>query len=195
MKPRVTNICVSFRCDSKLNLQEIYNEEEKLQTPIRYNLKKFPGLRVRLLVSKTTALIFASGYIGIVGSRSETIAKQSAEEVLQILNKYESNAKITNYKINNICGALTLNPLNLTSLASKYPLISSYETELFPALKFNFENKIFTIHHTGKIFSTGFKSVEEMNLIFNKLCPLLFPFYLIRIDNSQNNKTINGNVN
>src|SRR5579862_8202202 len=104
------------------------------------------------------------------------LLKKSVEEVINILRKYDSNVNISNFKINNICGAITLYPLDLNVLASTYPNIASYETELFPALKLTFKNKIFTIHYTGKIFSTGFKSTEEMNQIFNDLYPLLEHF-------------------
>jgi TATA-box binding protein (TBP) (component of TFIID and TFIIIB) len=151
LKPYITNICISFKCMCKIDLCKIY-ENEKFQTPIRYSPKKFPGLRVRLIESKTTALIFGSGYVSIIGAKSNENAKQSSIEIINFLNKYEPLAKINNLKINNICGSANFYPINLNDLVSSYPLIASYEIELFPALKLRFGNKIFTIHHMVKYF-------------------------------------------
>lgn len=174
MIPTITNICVSFHCTCKLDLQYIFSTEKEVQ--IRYNRKRFPGLIVRLQNTQTTALIFGSGYISTAGSKSLETARSSAEEVISFLKKYETNVIISNYKVNNICGSIEIHSLNIRKFVADNPRISSYEIELFPALKLNFESKIFTIHHNGKIFSTGFKSIDEMNVIFSKLCEKLLPY-------------------
>jgi len=93
-----------------------------------------------------------------------------------MLRKHDYKAELSNFKVNNICGAISLNPIDLVSLKETYPAIASYERELFPVMKFKYDTKIYTIHHTGKIFSTGFKTIEQMNNSFEKLISIVQPF-------------------
>jgi TATA-box binding protein (TBP) (component of TFIID and TFIIIB) len=168
MLPRVTNICGSFNCGCNLNLKELYYINYN-ELPIKYIPCNFPGIRAKFLNSKTTALIFSNGHIGIVGARTIGHFKKGVKEITYFLIKNNYVPKVKNVMINNICGALTLAPLDLTNLSKNNLSIASYETELFPAVKFNLDGKIFTIHHSGKVFSTGYKSIEEMNMYFELL--------------------------
>jgi TATA-box binding protein (TBP) (component of TFIID and TFIIIB) len=166
MIPRVTNICLSFRCDKRLNLIKLYRLKN-LTSVFEYNPNKFSGLIVRLKKSKSTALVFSSGYVSISGLKNFKHIIKSTFECVNIIraNKFEN---IKQFKVYNICGAIDVNPIDLILLAKTFPICASYEIELFPALKFNFENKIFTVHRSGKIFSTGYKSTEQMNDLFTR---------------------------
>jgi len=177
MQPQVSMIGVSFNCGTKLNLSYIYSLNKKW-TPLRYDRSKFPGLRARLLKSKTTALIFPSGYVSIIGARSEDNAQKSAKEVVVILHSNgHKTARIKNFKIESYCGFITTSNINLVELRNAYPLRASYETELFPALHLNLHGKIFTIHHTGKIFSTGYKTLYQMNCYFREMLTIVNKFF------------------
>jgi TATA-box binding protein (TBP) (component of TFIID and TFIIIB) len=72
MNCRITNICAKFDCNCKLDLVELYiqNYIDNPFVLLKYDPHKFPGLRIRLLNSKTTVLVFSSGYISIVGGKS-----------------------------------------------------------------------------------------------------------------------------
>jgi transcription initiation factor TFIID TATA-box-binding protein len=169
MIPRITNICLSFNCDCRLNLISISREIKTSS----YKPKKFSGLILRLEKSKSTALIFSSGYISISGLKNFKHLIKSTYECLKLIKKCSKFKRISNFKVYNICGAVNVNPINLTLLAKSFPRVASYETELFPALKFNFQNKIFTVHRSGAIFSTGFKSRNQLNLLFLKFIELI----------------------
>jgi transcription initiation factor TFIID TATA-box-binding protein len=174
MSIRISNICASFNCFCKLDLLEIFQSKDLL--PLRYNPKKFPGLRLRLLNSQTTALIFSSGHVSIVGGRSFCNCLDAANEVITILKNFNYKPEIKNYKITNICGVTELKSINLVRLTKTYPTLSSYEPELFPAVKFSYRNKIFTVHHTGKIFSTGYRSESHLIDTFKSFCDILSDF-------------------
>src|SRR5258708_25147971 len=100
-QPRVTNVCVSFNCSCVLDLFNIYYHNN-LKLPIRYDPFRFPGLRVRLLNSMTTALIFSSGHVGLLGTKSLENAISGSEEVIDMLIKHDYDAKKINFKVNNI---------------------------------------------------------------------------------------------
>ena len=93
---------------------------------------------------------------------------KSTFECLKLIKRIQDIRSIKNFKVYNICGAVSANPIDLISLAETFPGLASYETKLFPAVKFRFENKIFTVHRSGKIFSTGFKSIDQIKLSFSK---------------------------
>jgi TATA-box binding protein (TBP) (component of TFIID and TFIIIB) len=172
---KITNICVSFNCLCKLNLKEIF-QSNYLNFALRYNPKNFPGLRLRLLNSKTTSLIFSTGHVSIVGCRSISNCLEAVSEVKSILKRFNYNPQSCNYKIINICGATELKPIDLIKLTKTYPTLSSYEPELFPAVKFIYRNKIFTVHHTGKIFSTGYRTESHMINTFKNFCDIVRDF-------------------
>ncbi len=90
MNSRITNVCASFSCLCILDLFELYISnflQSSTSSFMRYDPSRFPGLRLRLLDSKTTALIFSSGYISIVGAKSYDNAFEGAHEVVDIFNK------------------------------------------------------------------------------------------------------------
>jgi TATA-box binding protein (TBP) (component of TFIID and TFIIIB) len=173
MLPKVTNICGSFNCGCELDLCSIYFINT-FNIPLKYVPCNFPGLRATL--SQSTALIFSNGHIGIVGAHSIENFLNSVKEIINLLIQHDYTPIIYNMEINNICGALTLPPIDLVKLTNNNSIIASYETELFPALKYNLNGKIFTIHHTGKIFATGFTSIQEMNIGFIEIINIVKHF-------------------
>jgi TATA-box binding protein (TBP) (component of TFIID and TFIIIB) len=106
--------------------------------------------------------------VSIAGGKTFQQIKKAIKEVLRFLQNNYYNVKLINFKVNNICGYTTIKPINLTLLGKYYP-DCSYESELFPAVKISYMKVIFTIHHTGKIFATGFKSINELKSIFKNL--------------------------
>ncbi len=172
MQPRVSNICFVFYYKGKLDLKEIFLNEKELF--IRYDAAKFAALRVRLNCG--TALIFSKGYINVVGLKQNKDIKQCVKEIKGLFSRNGYNAKISKPIVNNICGYLNLAPINLTQLYNAYPLKTVYETELFPALVLTHNGKKFTIHHNGKIFSTGFKSFKEMKNLFSDVVAIVKPY-------------------
>jgi len=172
MEPKVTNICLKSNCNYKLNLDDIYNLENTLfnEYEMKYEPKRFPGLVIKLKENKANCLLFNSGYFSICGIKEFCKCKQLVKSVIKLIRKYGINAEYTGYSINNICASLRLPyKLDLINIAMKFQKEASYETELFPGIKFKHDNKIYTIFHTGLIYSTGFKTIEEINISFNNL--------------------------
>ena len=166
----ITNICANARVDRNFNLQNLLNEQTPLFISKKYNPRSFSGLIAK--DGNVTFLIFYNGKIVITGGRNEQEMKNSVNELANYFN-----TKIIYFKFTNYCASIRINQkIKLESIAIKYPRISSYEIELFPALKMSYLKNKFTIHRNGVIFATGFKSKNEAKSKFRKiinLCKIL----------------------
>jgi TATA-box binding protein (TBP) (component of TFIID and TFIIIB) len=77
----------------------------------------------------------------------------------------------------NICGSFDCEKsIDLINLINNHKDQANYHMECFPAVKFNLDSYIFTIHHTGKVFVTGLKKFEHLEEISNKMYQMIFYF-------------------
>jgi TATA-box binding protein (TBP) (component of TFIID and TFIIIB) len=78
---KIDNIIATTYVDRKLNLNDIVNEKKFAQ--IKYNNEKFPGLFLKF--KKGTAILFHSGKIVIVGSKSERDIECLIQKIFAII--------------------------------------------------------------------------------------------------------------
>ena len=159
MNINITNICFKGHLKCLINIKHLYNVENKIK--MKFQPEKFPGLI--LFFPFGTCLVFNSGYFSICGCKVISDGYLTQVDLYEILerNGYQINNR--NLILTNVCGSFDFGrSINLIKLALSYKKEAYYDVELFPGLKFNLHNHIFTIHHTGKVFVTGMKSIKEL---------------------------------
>lgn len=170
MIPQITNICFKGHTRCPIDIIQLYKSNEKIK--MKFEHERFPGLIIHFAFG--TCLIFRSGYYSICGCKTFEHGYISQLELFDLLKN--NNYKIQNDELilTNICGSFDYGrQINLIKLALNNKKETYYDVEYFPGLKFTLENHVFTIHHTGKVFVTGMRSVVELNRLFNKLDDIL----------------------
>ncbi|PTB43844.1 hypothetical protein M441DRAFT_453341 [Trichoderma asperellum CBS 433.97] len=173
--PTLHNIVATFNLNCRLDLKTIALYARNAE----YNPKRFTAVIMRIHEPKTTALIFASGKIIVVGAKSEEDSKLASRKYARIIQKLGFNATFTDFKIQNIVGSCNIKfPIRLEGLASRHHRFSSYEPELFPGLIYRMiKPKIsLLIFVSGKIVLTGAKVKEEIYQAFKIIYPVLQDF-------------------
>ena len=166
MSVKITNICALFTIDCQLNLENILtNDNFSILTNKKYNKQNFSGLIAKYKSTKTTFLIFHTGKICITGGQSIYQINNLVNELINCLNTNGYNATLNYLKFTNFCGSgkllrhLTTKDIQL--IKQTFNLNCEYETEIFPSIKFNYENFKYTITRKGIVFATGFKSINS----------------------------------
>lgn len=170
---RVTNITANIKTERRFNLKKLlkmHNIRASKESTVADKVKRFSSVVQRLTLHdghQVTALIYSSGQVVLVGSRS---CEQVIEAVNTFLETHHTSltepASITNYAMS----AAFSKRLNLSKI---YELIRQnispelcfpfYEIELFPSLslsKRNTNTKAI-LFHSGKIIITGCKTVDD----------------------------------
>ena len=170
MISKITNVCFKGHTNCPINLKQLYCSDYKIKMKLKP--ERFPGLIIHFALG--TCLIFKSGYYSICGCKHIEHGWFVQLELFQLLKT--NNYKIQNNELiqTNLCGCFDYGkPINLIKLATRFKKEAYYDVEFFPGLKFKMDNHVFTIHHTGKAFVTGLKSVEELD----KLCEKLYKIF------------------
>ena len=131
---------------------------------------------MRIREPKTTALIFSSGKMVVIGAKSEEHSRLAARKFARIVQKLGYEAKFKEFKIQNIVGSCDVGfPIHLDGIQSKHWKFSSYEPEMFPGLiyKMHKPKVVILIFVSGKIVLTGAKTREAMKEAHNNILPVL----------------------
>ena len=165
--PIITNICAKLDIDCKLDLKYLGNTNNfKFLTQRKYRPNKFSALITKYKDTKLTLLIFHNGQVILTGAKNENQIEKCAKRLIKAFEIYGAHLK--SLKIINYCASHYIgHRIDLYKLAKLYPKNSSLEPELFPGLKFTINKKTFTIHYTGKLFTTGFINKNLLNKYFN----------------------------
>ena len=180
MKVKVTNICARLETGCTLDLDEILNNPEYFcLSSKKYEKNKFSALIAKYREKKLTFLIFKTGVIVVTGGQNQKSIKLAVKDFIYQLNTIgDYKAKIKKFKFTNYCISTNFNKnIDLEKLAKEKPQKTAYFVELFVNAKFNFQDKIFTLSHTGKVFTTGLKSKKGMNDLIKDLRIELKPYF------------------
>jgi len=191
--PIIQNIVVTANLSCPLNLRQIALQVMNTY----YEPKKFTGLVMRIKEPKTTALIFNTGKIVVLGAKTEEDSKKACRKYAKIIKSLGFEVILKNITIQNMVGSCDIKfqiPLIPLSLHMKKYLNDSriaYEPELFPGLiyhylssnsnnddqiKENESNIVFLIFESGKIVIAGGKSKNQIYDAFNEIYRFLCKF-------------------
>lgn len=165
----VATVNLSSRIDQRLLCQKARNAE--------FNPKRFAAVIMRIREPKSTALIFESGKMVVLGAKSEDRARIAARKYAKIIKMCEHGAvKFRDFKVNNMVGVAACDfPIRLESLVLAHAKFSSYEPELFPGLVYRLSKPklVILIFVSGKIVITGARSYQDLHSAVEKIFPVL----------------------
>lgn len=146
-----------------------------------YNPKRFPSVRLRIKEPKATAMIFKSGKMQILGTKSESDAHLAGRKFARILQKLGFQTKFERFNVQNIVASVdTKMAIRLEGMLTHavHHQFANYEPELFPGLCYKIlEPKVtFLVFAKGKVCTLGSKSVPQMHEAWLKMYPILKEF-------------------
>ena len=132
---------------------------------ITYIPEQFPGLVVKMIEPKVSALIFASGKMVITGAKSEQMIHQAVKIVISLLNEaghdVKGRAQIT---VQNVVASGTIGRKINLELAALLLDNSMYEPEQFPGLIYRMEDPklVLLLFQSGNLVCTGARKQEHV---------------------------------
>lgn len=171
--PEVKNVCCVF----KLSLATLPLTLSTLAPDLpnaEYAASKMNAIIVRIPgITKTTAMLFASGTVTLTGSRSEIAAKTSADKVATAVGRaLRTRVSVHSFSVRNIvCSWSVGYRIRLERVAQDCFKNANYEPELFPGLRLKMsipsaqgDTKLTAqIFSSGKVVFLGAKSIEAVN--------------------------------
>eukprot|EP00051_Salpingoeca_urceolata_P032751 m.17185 g.17185 ORF g.17185 m.17185 type:complete len:269 (-) comp5411_c0_seq1:79-885(-) len=174
--PTIENIVSTAFLGCRLMLQQIAMRARNSE----YNPRRFSAVIIRIKDPKSTALVFASGKMVIMGSKSEPEAEQASKKFEKIVRKTGfSSVSMRDFKIHNVVGCADVKfHINLEDLHMEHGAYSKYEPEMFPGLtyKMRIPDVVLLIFSSGKVVLTKAKKREHVYIAFEKMYPLLEQF-------------------
>jgi transcription initiation factor TFIID TATA-box-binding protein len=159
---------------------------------IDYNPSKFAAATVRIAEPRTTALIFASGNAVCTGAKNVLESRFAVRKYVHLLQSHGIRASMCKFKIQNIVAtAHVCSPLMLREFSHDYGAYCSYEPELFPGLVFRTVSPkvVFLVFRSGKIVSTGAKSIECIHTVFTAFYHGILKNYIDTTNDNGNSAT------
>jgi transcription initiation factor TFIID TATA-box-binding protein len=134
---------------------------------------------MRINEPKTTALIFRTGKMVLMGAKAVNDAKLAGRKFAKILIKVGFKVRFLDFKVCNMVGSVDVNfPVNLQEMKLRHNLFSDYEPERFPGLIYRMlaPKVVVLAFITGKIILTGAKSRDDLVKAFDQIYPVLQDF-------------------
>ncbi len=170
-RTEIVNVVASTRLDRRLNLQKITGA---LQNST-YEPGNFPGLVYRRTGPKATVIMFTTGKVVSVGTRSEDDARLAILRTLQDLSHVLPGASVaeTIRTENVVATARFGGALDLYETQLQFP-DSSFEPDQFPAVILATQAGVtFLLFATGKVVCAGAKGEvqarTEIDLLFHQI--------------------------
>ena len=170
--PTLHNVVASFEVGCTLDLAIIASKARNVE----YNPKRNNALVMRIRDPKTTALLFHSGKLLIMGAKSETNCRLAGRKFARILQKLGYPARFTEFRVRNLVAtAKTDFPIRLEALMLAHQSFAHYEPEIFPGLIYHIQNPkvVLLIFSNGQIVFTGAKDYFTITSAFRSILPVL----------------------
>ncbi|KAI1710634.1 transcription factor TFIID (or TATA-binding protein, TBP) domain-containing protein [Ditylenchus destructor] len=141
----------------------------------KYNPERFDALIIKNKFPKSTALVFKSGKVVVVGTKNEEDARAAGQFVVDKLAVCGFTASINDFSIQNIVASGSIGePISLPKLANFYLSEAHHEPELFPGLTFRTKLGIVNLFGTGKFVVTGAKTLQDLKFTWEYVYTKLF---------------------
>jgi transcription initiation factor TFIID TATA-box-binding protein len=165
---RIENIVATINLGVELNLERL---AERLLTA-EYNPDQFPGLILRLIKPRVSALIFRTGKIVCTGAKNEEDLKNAVRALAQLLKEHGADVPPEpEVQVQNIVASGNLHAEVDLEQAVLMLDNAMYEPEQFPGLIYRMSSPkvVVLIFGSGKIVCTGAKSETDVERAVNKL--------------------------
>ena len=148
----------------------------------RYEPSRFPGLILKIVNPRATALIFSTGKMVLTGLDDVELIKVAVKKIIKDLSNIDVELFNPKIAIHNIVATSDLGvrlDLDRGIIVLKR---SVYEPEIFPALTYRMQDPkaVLLLFSSGKIVCTGTVSVEKARRAVYKLFELVKDLGIIR---------------
>ncbi|ETW08216.1 hypothetical protein, variant [Aphanomyces invadans] len=167
MEVTIVNMVGSGRLGNKIVLQDVVNKTNK-RAEMRKNC-----LLLKLTNPKSSAMLFPSG------KSTEEGLKAAAQKVAQLLKHIDFHVSLSDFQLENVIGRADAGfRILVEELALRYPDVTTYEPELYPALVFRMSKpKVhILIFASGKIVFTGSKESRHLREACDNISTILNEF-------------------
>lgn len=175
-RPQIQNVVSTTYLGCKLDLKTIANGARNAE----YNPKRFAACIMRVRKPKSTALVFSSGKMVVLGATNEQNSQLASRKYARIIQRLGfSEVRFKRFKISNIVANADVGfPVRLEGLAYDHNESCSYEPEMFAGLCYHMmEPKVsLIIFVSGKVVLTGARTFEDINTAFDAIYPTLQGF-------------------
>ena len=145
-----------------VNLTATANFGTEIDLTTLHRPRKFSGAVIK--GNKSTALVFKTGKIVVVGTTS---VEAAYEAVLYYRDKLKLGSEICDFKVHNFVGSCSLGfQLDLNSMGQENNCI--YSPEIFPGLTYT-NNATVLLFRSGKCVITGCKTLDDIDVSYNDL--------------------------
>lgn len=162
---KVVNVVVSTKADRQIDIELLVT---KLSHVI-YEPESFPGLIYRRRDPKATIIMFSTGKIVSIGSRSEEAARESIiTTISEIASIRKENITVKTMTTENVTAISDIGCQIDIEKAANCGIKAMYKPEQFPGLIYRVrDNIVALIFKSGKILSVGSKSENEARSIIH----------------------------
>ena len=170
--PQPQNMVSTANLSCKLDLERLASTAGN----VVYKPSKFKGLIMRIRSPNATALIFTTGKMVCLGTKSESESYLAIRKFARIVQKLGFAVKLKDFYVQNIVASCDLNfTLELEKLSMNKSYLFNFDPELFPGLvcKMKKPKVVLLIFRSGKIIITGAKIINSVHEAFQNIYPLL----------------------
>ncbi|KAM3592073.1 uncharacterized protein V6R79_012299 [Siganus canaliculatus] len=148
---------------------------------VEYTLKTRSRLVMRIRRPRSTAVIYSTGKLACMGTKSTTQARAASRRFARVLQKAGVPVRFLNFRVENMAAYSSRFPVELRQLALSCQGCS-YEPEMFLGVHYTVEpNIVATVFSSGKVNLTGkglhgCKSEAQVGEVFERVWERLSSF-------------------
>lgn len=183
--PNIVNIVCGVNLNCLIDLRSVALHALNA----RYAPKRFQAVTLRQREPKSCALVFASGKMQVLGTRSVADARLAARKFARIIQKLGYQVRMTGFNVQNLVAHVNVKfTVRLEGLlATRHSAFCSYEPEIFPGLIYRIvKPKVsLLVFTTGKIVLLGAKREEDLEEAMRLMFPLLKEHRLLKASDAK----------
>jgi transcription initiation factor TFIID TATA-box-binding protein len=165
---RVVNVVASTRLNREIDIERMKEQFRNAE----YNPEIWPGLVWRRTDPKSTIILFSSGVITSVGTKSEEEARVAIQKAVESIPGLE-NVQYEKPRIVNLVAMADFGEkIDFELLVFRLPS-GEYRPEQFPGLIYKLDIGRFLIFSSGKICLIGAKSEKQAKASMEKMVTLI----------------------
>ena len=154
----VVNTTFTFNLNAELDLESLARQ----LWDVEYNPKKFSSLVMRLRDPLSTALLYRSGIVVLVGCRSWRDAKRAAHRTAKRVRRLVPDVRVSGLALKNMVGA-GKHDFNLNGHLHSCSSTTFHDNEIFPGMNIDLRCGLkATLFAKGTFFITGAKCESDL---------------------------------
>ena len=170
-QPTLFNVMSSFQVNCKLNLRHISQQAKNCV----YNPKKFSAVIMTIANPSATALVFKSGVIRVMGTKTVADSKIASKKFAKIIKKLGYEVHYSHFKVTNLMAKCNVQFTISMMKLNDYLDGSLYEPESYAGLVYRMVEPKITIivFRTGKVVFCGTQDEQSINEAYHKIYNVL----------------------